>query len=76
MTLRRKWEKARKTAGLEDVTLHDLRRTHGTLAAAAGVDVRFPPIHVRFAVDFKRTDPVAFSLRLTHCGHSLDYVFP
>lgn len=40
MTLRRKWEKARKAAGLEDVTLHDLRRTHGTLAAAAGVDLR------------------------------------
>ncbi len=40
MTLRRKWEKARKLAGLEDVTLHDLRRTHSTHAAAAGVDLR------------------------------------
>jgi len=40
MTLRRKWEKARKTAGLEDVTMHDLRRTHSTHAAAAGVDLR------------------------------------
>jgi integrase len=40
MTLRRKWEKARKSAGLEDVTMHDLRRTHGTHAAAAGVDLR------------------------------------
>lgn len=40
MTLRRKWEKARTAASLKDVTLHDLRRTHGTLAAAAGVDLR------------------------------------
>lgn len=40
MTLRRKWEKARALAGLEDVTMHDLRRTHGTHAAAAGVDLR------------------------------------
>ncbi len=40
MTLRRKWEKARTAAGLEDVTIHDLRRTHGTYAAAAGVDLR------------------------------------
>ncbi len=40
MTLRRKWEKARKGAGLEDVTMHDLRRTHSTHAAVAGVDLR------------------------------------
>ena len=40
MTLRRKWEKARKQVGLEDVTMHDLRRTHSTQAAAAGVDLR------------------------------------
>ena len=40
MTLRRKWEKARKSAGLDDVTMHDLRRTHSTHAAAAGVDLR------------------------------------
>ena len=40
MTLRRKWEKARKLAELEDVTLHDLRRTHSTYAAAGGVDLR------------------------------------
>ena len=40
MTLRRKWEKARKLAELDDVTLHDLRRTHSTYAAAAGVDLR------------------------------------
>jgi integrase len=40
MTLRRKWEKARALAGLKDVTMHDLRRTHGTHAAAAGVDLR------------------------------------
>lgn len=40
MTLRRRWEKARKGAGLEDVTLHDLRRTHSTHAAAAGVDLK------------------------------------
>lgn len=40
MTLRRKWEQARKSAELGDVTLHDLRRTHSTHAAAAGVDLR------------------------------------
>ena len=40
MTLRRKWEKARKHAALENVTMHDLRRTHSTYAAAAGVDLR------------------------------------
>jgi len=40
MTLRRKWERARKLAGLEDVTVHDLRRTHSTYAAASGVDLR------------------------------------
>ncbi len=40
MTLRRKWQNARTTAGLADVTLHDLRRTHSTHAAAAGVDLR------------------------------------
>jgi integrase len=37
--LRRKWEQARKLAGLE-VTVHDLRRTHATHAAASGVDLR------------------------------------
>ena len=40
MTLRRKWEKTRKDASLEDVTLHDFRRTHSTHAAVAGVDLR------------------------------------
>lgn len=40
MTLRRKWEAARREAGLEDVTIHDLRRTHSTQAVVAGVDLR------------------------------------
>jgi integrase len=40
MTLRRKWEEARRTANLLNVTMHDLRRTHSTQAAAAGVDLR------------------------------------
>ena len=40
MTLRRRWEAARASAGLGDVTIHDLRRTHTTHAAAAGVDLR------------------------------------
>ena len=40
MTLRRKWEKARKKAGLEDVTIHDLRRTNATQAVVAGIDLR------------------------------------
>ena len=39
MTLRRKWEKARADAGLSDVNIHDLRRTHATHAAVAGVDL-------------------------------------
>lgn len=39
-TLRRHWEKARDAAGLSDVWIHDLRRTHATHAAAAGVDLR------------------------------------
>ena len=40
MTLRRKWEKARKKAELEDVTIHDLRRTNATQAVVAGIDLR------------------------------------
>ena len=40
MTLRRRWEEARTNAGILDVTIHDLRRTHSTYAAAAGVDLR------------------------------------
>jgi integrase len=40
MTLRRRWEAARASAGLGDVTIHDLRRTHTTHAAASGVDLR------------------------------------
>jgi len=40
ITLRRKWLLARRQAGLEDVTVHDLRRTHSTMAVVAGVDLR------------------------------------
>jgi integrase len=40
MTLRRRWETSRVSAGLSDVTIHDLRRTHATHAAVAGVDLR------------------------------------
>jgi integrase len=40
MTLRRRWEAARTSAGLADVTIHDLRRTHTTHAAISGVDLR------------------------------------
>jgi integrase len=40
MTLRRRWEAARRKAGLKDVTIHDLRRTHSTHAAISGVDLR------------------------------------
>ena len=40
MGLRKRWERARKLAKLEDVTIHDLRRTHSTHAVAAGVDLR------------------------------------
>lgn len=40
MTLRRRWERARNLADLDDVTMHDLRRTHSTYTAAAGVDLR------------------------------------
>ena len=40
MTLRRRWEEVRQIVGIPDVNMHDLRRTHATLAAAAGVDLR------------------------------------
>jgi integrase len=40
MTWRRRWEKARKNAGLDDIDFHDLRRTNATQAAASGVDLR------------------------------------
>jgi integrase len=40
MTWRRRWEKARKEAKLEDIDFHDLRRTNATQAAASGVDLR------------------------------------
>jgi integrase-like protein len=40
MTLRRKWEDVRGKAGLSDVTIHDLRRTHSTQAVVAAVDLR------------------------------------
>jgi integrase len=40
MTLRRRWEAARRKAGLGDVTIHDLRRTHSTHAVISGVDLR------------------------------------
>ena len=40
MTWRRRWEKARKDAKLEDIDFHDLRRTNATQAAASGVDLR------------------------------------
>jgi integrase len=40
MTWRRRWEKARKAAGLDDIDFHDLRRTNATQAAASGVDLR------------------------------------
>lgn len=38
--LRRRWAKICKQAGLQDVTIHDLRRTHSTLALAGGVDIK------------------------------------
>ena len=40
MTLRRRWEEARSSAGFSDVTIHGLRRTHTTHAAVSGVDLR------------------------------------
>jgi integrase len=40
ITIRRKWQKVREKAGLSDVVMHDLRRTHSTHAATAGVDLR------------------------------------
>jgi integrase len=40
MTWRRRWEKARAAAGLDDIDFHDLRRTNATQAAASGVDLR------------------------------------
>jgi integrase len=38
--LKRQWERIRKAAGLEDVTLHDLRRTAGSFMAQAGVPIQ------------------------------------
>jgi integrase len=38
-SLQRRWAEARKLAKVEDVTLHDLRRSHATLLLAAGVDL-------------------------------------
>jgi integrase len=40
MTWRRRWEKARELASLDDINFHDLRRTNATQAAASGVDLR------------------------------------
>ncbi|MBT5840882.1 MAG: site-specific integrase [Rhodospirillaceae bacterium] len=40
ITVRRKWTKVREEAGLSDVVMHDLRRTHATHAVTAGVDMR------------------------------------
>src|SRR5690606_28310316 len=37
---RNEWEDARKAAGLEDITLHDLRRTAGSFMAQAGVPLQ------------------------------------
>lgn len=37
---RNEWESARKAAGLEDITLHDLRRTAGSFMAQAGVPLQ------------------------------------
>jgi len=40
MTLKRRWKKVCALAGLQDAHIHDLRRTHSTMAARAGVDLR------------------------------------
>jgi integrase len=40
ITVRRRWVKVREEAGLSDVVMHDLRRTHATHAVTAGVDLR------------------------------------
>ena len=37
--IRSAWDRVRKTAGLEDVRLHDLRRTLGSWQVAAGVSL-------------------------------------
>lgn len=39
ITIRRKWVKVREQAGLSDVVMHDLRRTHTTHAVIANVDL-------------------------------------
>ena len=38
--LKKPWERIREAAGLEDVTLHDLRRTAGSFMAQAGVPLQ------------------------------------
>jgi integrase len=37
--IQKAWENARRRAGLEDLTFHDLRRTFGTRLLEAGVDI-------------------------------------
>lgn len=40
ITIRRRWDKIREAAGLDDIVMHDLRRTSATRAVTAGVDLR------------------------------------
>lgn len=37
---RKAWDRVRQRAGLEDVTIHDLRRTFGTWLASSGVPIK------------------------------------
>ncbi len=40
ITIRRRWDKIRDASGLDDIVMHDLRRTSATMAVVAGVDMR------------------------------------
>lgn len=60
-TLRKPWEKLTKAAGIEDLTLHDLRRSAGAFMAAAGV----PLLHIGAVLGHKSEDVTTVYARLS-----------
>jgi len=57
-TLKKPWQRLRKRADIEDVRLHDLRRSNGTMAITAGVDIRVVQQHLGHT-DIKTTERYA-----------------
>ena len=58
--IQKQWERVRKSAGLEDVRLHDLRRTLGSMMATAGA----PLLMIAKALNHKSTVPTEIYARL------------